>query len=510
MRQNIAVFLTMALPFSLLGQAAENGLPAAPAGKTDSLTFDTNKFTVKTLTVGGKKINVRAYEGIVYVANPVDAKYQSLNFYAPAEYFEGKSVNGFTAATAPIFFPNSVGGYMPGLPASADKAGIPGAFGGPGSAGGPGMPPPGFGGMSARPNTIAEALAHGYVVAAPGARGRTLKDASGAYTGKAPACIVDLKAAVRYLRHNDQLMPGDANKIISNGTSAGGALSALVGATGNSADYEPYLKAIGAAGERDDIFAASCYCPITDLDHADAAYEWLFSGVNTYKGHGGNGGTLSAEQIKIADELKPLFPDYLNGLNLKKSDGTALVLAADGNGTFKEYVKSFVLASAQKALAGGKDLSSLTWIMIRDGTVTDLDFEKYLAYVSRQKTPPAFDALNLGAPENNLFGTAAIDSQHFTEFGKNHSSDHTLADAAIVKLMNPLDYIGAPGVTTAPHWRIRHGTADRDTALAVPTILATKLQNSGEQVDFALPWAQGHSGDYDLNELFAWIDQICQ
>lgn len=41
--------------------------------------------------------------------------------------------------------------------------------------------------------------------------------------------------------------------IITNGTSAGGALSALAGATGNAKEYEPYLKAIGAAEEKDDI-----------------------------------------------------------------------------------------------------------------------------------------------------------------------------------------------------------------------------------------------------------------
>ncbi|MFH4090344.1 alpha/beta hydrolase, partial [Acinetobacter baumannii] len=70
-----------------------------------------------------------------------------------------------------------------------------------------------------RPNTIVSALAHGYVVASPGARGRTLQNAQGQYTGKAPAAIVDLKAAVRYLKLNDSIMPGDANKIISNGTS---------------------------------------------------------------------------------------------------------------------------------------------------------------------------------------------------------------------------------------------------------------------------------------------------
>jgi len=44
--------------------------------------------------------------------------------------------------------------------------------------------------------------------------------------------------------------------------------------------------------------------------------------------------------------------------------------------------------------------------------------------------------------------------------------------------------------------------------LAVPVILATRLQNLGYGVDFALPWNQGHGGDYDLNELFAWMAKI--
>ena len=356
---------------------------------------------------------------------------------------------------------------------------------------------------------MALALAKGLVVAAPGARGRTLQDKSGLYTGKAPACIVDLKAAVRYLRHNDKIMPGNAEKIVSNGTSAGGALSALLGATGDSADYEPYLKAIGAADERDDIFAASCYCPITDLDNADTAYEWLFNGINHYESWGGSR-TMTPEQVQVSDQLKSLFPAYLNSLGLKHADGTLLTLNADGTGPFRDYVKSFVIASAQKALAGGKDFSGLAWLTIKNGTVADLDFDKFIAYATRKKPAPAFDSLDDSAPEVNLFGSATVNNQHFTQFSKDHSTDHSLADAAIVKLMNPLDYIGAHGTTTAPHWRIRHGAVDRDTSLAIPVILATKLQNHGFDVDFALPWGRGHSGDYDLEELFAWIDQVCR
>ena len=80
--------------------------------------------------------------------------------------------------------------------------------------------------------------------------------------------MVDYKAAVRYLHFFADELPGDASKIITNGTSAGGALSSLMGSTGNHPDYEPYLQALGAADAGDNVFAASCYCPITNLEHA--------------------------------------------------------------------------------------------------------------------------------------------------------------------------------------------------------------------------------------------------
>lgn len=480
-----------------------------------NLSFDTNKFTIKTATVGAQTFKCRAYEGIVYVANPVDTNYQSMNIYVPEQYFEGKSIGGYDARTAPIFMPITVGGYMPGRPGRLG-GGMEGPGGPGGPFGGPGGPEGGFGGpggpggqiRGASHDTITVALSKGLIVAAPGARGRTQKDQSGAFYGKAPACIVDLKAAVRFLRHNAKVLPGDVDKIISNGTSAGGALSALLGATGDNPDYEPYLKAIGAAEESDATFAASCYCPITDLDQADAAYEWLFNGINSYAGMRGRG-ELTSDQIKVSDQLKTLFPAFLNSLGLKKSDGAVLSLDSNGDGSFKEYVKSFVIASAQKAATEAKELSGLGWMTIKDGTVTDIDLAKFAAYATRMKTPPAFDSLDLRSPENNLFGTATADSRHFTEFSKDTSSDHTMADDAVVKMMNPVRYIGASATKTALNWRIRHGTADRDTSLAVPVILTTKLRNSGCTVDFAMPWGRGHGGDYDLDELFVWIQKIC-
>ena len=88
-----------------------------------------------------------------------------------------------------------------------------------------------------------------------------------------------------------------------------------MGVTGNHPDYELYLKELGAEDERDDIFAASCYCPITNLDHADMAYEWEFEGLNDYlmsrylPDHKIEkiSGTMNTNQIQMSKELKTLF-----------------------------------------------------------------------------------------------------------------------------------------------------------------------------------------------------------
>ena len=85
-----------------------------------------------------------------------------------------------------------------------------------------------------------------------------------------------------------------------------------------------------------------------------------------------------------------------------------------------------------------------------------------------------------------------------------------MADWQIIKMMNPMRYIGNPEVKTAPNWRIRHGALDRDTALAIPAMLAVKLKNNDKTVDFKVAWGYGHGGDYDLPELFAWTDRICK
>ena len=220
-------------------------------------------------------------------------------------------------------------------------------------------------------------------------------------------------------------------------------------------------------------------------------------------------GTLTADEISRSDDLKKMFPSYVNSLKLKDKKGKILTLDKNGNGSFKEQIKKYYIDSANKAMANGTDLSSFEFLTIKDGKVTDLDYDKYIAYMGRQKTPGAFDNVDLSTGENNLFGDKMTDNKHFTKYMLEHSTvNGKMADKNIIKMMNPMNYIGTKGATSSKYWRIRHGAVDKDTSPAIPTILALKLENLGKNVDFAAPWATSHSGDYDLDELFTWIDSI--
>lgn len=487
------------------------------------LRFDPSMYEIRSDTSMGEPVVYRAFEQIRYCVAPADP-IQTMNLYVPEDYYTGAEHNGYTLRTAPIFLPNTVGGYLPG---PADCPG-PDRFG--------------------RPNAALCALAHGYVVACIGVRGRTsgrstneffegaktqiVTEETGCAVGKAPAFAVDLKAGIRWLRHNKAQLPGDTEHIITNGTSAGGALSALAGASGNSVEYAEELAAIGALEERDDVFASSCFCPIHNLENSDTAYEWMFSGYDDFSTlrmsvkdgkiiRKGTTGTQTEQQKQISNELKALFPDYLNGLGLKDPDGHPLTLDENGNGSFLEAVKAAVRQSAQRELdthhtaqkcsvlaVKGSEVEKQSYLNIQDGRVTELDWEGFRAAIMRMKTAPAFDALDMMSPENEEFGTESIERRHFTAYSQEHdTADGSLAEPELIAKMNPLHFIGK--ADTAKHWRIRHGTHDRDTSLAIPFILAATLQNYGFDVDFAYPWGLPHSGDYDLDELFDWIDRIC-
>ena len=494
---------------NILSQPIDPPLQADTSAKI-TLTFDINNYESMTGTVDNKEIKYRAFEYIPYVSNPIDIDQQYINIYIPEEYFNNGTVNGYNTQTAPIFMPNNVGGYMPSQP-MAPKV------------------------ENNKPNSALYALSRGYVVASPATRGRTNKASDGNFIGKAPAVIVDLQAATAYLHANDATMPGNAKRIITNGTSAGGAVSLLQGATGNTSDYQPYLQALGAATASTDVYASSAYAPITNLDAADMAYEWSYNGITSFNKvtmgqselpQANVGGApapiqrnvqrvnLTNDDVAYSDLLKSHFPDYVNNLQLRDRTGVILKLDKKGNGTFKQYVKSFIIDAANKAKSNGTDLSRYSFLILdkNTGLVKDIDWDAYNSFTSRSKAPGAFDSRSNDSGENSLFGTSTSDTNHFTITAALHdtttNNDVYVENAKIVTMMNPMNYLGSPSATNAKYYRIRYGTADSNTSVAIPLIVGTRAQNLGYSVDMATPFGVDHAGDYDLQDLFNWMDSI--
>lgn len=261
--------------------------------------------------------------GISYCENPADEEYETLAIFVPGAYLNGTdngdgtftcevneegNVNGYTATTAPIVMPINTPGYSAQSALSEYK-------------------------------DVSEYMEAGFIYVHAGCRGR---DAG------APAGVSDLKAAVRYIRYCDEEVPGDSEAIFTFGMSGGGAQSALMGSTGDSELYELYLEAIGAVkGVSDAVLGSMCWCPITNLDTADEAYEWML-GVSR--------SGLSEEEQAISDRLAEAFAQYINSAGIKDENGNVLTLEESDNGIYQagsyyEYMKSVIEDSLNKFLA---------------------------------------------------------------------------------------------------------------------------------------------------------------
>lgn len=160
--------------------------------------------------------------GVSYCANPEAKDYESLGIYVPGAYMDAtdngdgtytctinteNSVGSYTADTAPIVMPINTAGY------SAQEAPTSYSYSG-----------------------LSEYLEAGYIYVYAGCRGRSNGENSdgSTYSGGAPWGVTDLKAAVRYLRYNEALLPGNTDSIFTFGHSGGGAQISLMGSTGDS------------------------------------------------------------------------------------------------------------------------------------------------------------------------------------------------------------------------------------------------------------------------------------
>lgn len=261
--------------------------------------------------------------GISYCENPADETYETLAIFVPGSYMNATdngdgtytceinteaTINGYTAETAPIVMPINTPGY------SAQSA------------------------LTDYTN-VSDYMDAGFVYVHAGCRGR---DAG------APAGVTDLKAAIRYIRYSDEGVAGDAESIFTFGMSGGGAQSAIVGATGDSELYDPYLQQIGAVqGVSDAILGSMDWCPITNLDTADEAYEWMLGSTRS---------NLSDDEQAISDALAEAFATYINSANIKDENGNVLKLEVSENGVYQagsyyEYMKSVIENSLNNFLS---------------------------------------------------------------------------------------------------------------------------------------------------------------
>lgn len=432
-----------------------------------------------------------AAEGIAYCAKPLAPELQQMNIYIPAAYLdaEGHAAAGatlttahgasYTAESVPVVLYNDIGGYAECKPAS----------------------------LTPRNRRY---LQDGYVLVSVGARGRQTHDAQGRACGKAPAALVDLKAAVRWLRaHASELPAGNLGKIVSVGTSAGGAMSSLLGVTGNADCYAAGLEEIGAEmDERDDIFAAQCYCPIIDLEHADMAYEWMYSAKHTHRVRP----MLPLEvldefECELSHKLAAAYPAYINSLDM------GVELGADGrSGSYYETLMGFVSSSLNDFLDrnAANEAERRAFVEEFDGgagyiayangkaCISDLDSFVRL-FIGRMKGCPAFDPINAASPENEEFGRSG--SEACAKGDKLHFSAataailHECAAAASAGVGIAVASSGespeASAGSTAPAGATSAGAAPADAAAAYAA--DTQALNTPERVELInpLPFALG-------------------
>ena len=279
--------------------------------------------------------------GIVYCTKPVNTDYQSMGIYIPKEYLTGTETStkgkykceinssgkkgDYTSSTAPLVMPVETPGYSA-------------------------MKPP----TSYDYRTVSAYIEKGIIFVYAGCRGR--------YEGKedfisgAPWPITDLKSAIRYLRYNKNKLPGDTKKIYTFGMSGGGAQSFLMGVTGNSELYIKYLEANGAAMKdsegnniKDNVKGSQCWCPITNLDTANASYEWNIG--QYYSTNTRADGTFTK---LLSDDLTSEFVKYINAIKLKDKNGNELSLTNINEGSYYDYLKSIIEESLNNFLSDTK------------------------------------------------------------------------------------------------------------------------------------------------------------
>lgn len=439
---------------------------------------------------------------IAYCTDPADETYESMGIYVPAAYMDGvknddgtytctinetKTIKGYTGKTAPIILPVDTQDY-------AAKKG-----------------PKGF-----QYKKMKRYLKAGYIYLSAGMRGLTEEKtseeeqtegmASSEYSKKAPWGVTDLKAAVRFYRYNQEVLPGDSDQIYCFGTDEGGGLAVILGASGDSDLYTPYLTEIGAAMHdkegneiSDEIAGVMVKDPVSGMDYINEAYEWNVGQYVT--GETRKKGTWTK---KFSNDMANIYADYINALKLTDEEGNALSLqkSKDGCYTSGKYY-DYLLSRINQAYS-----ESLNSTVIPGKTYQSL--EEFYGE-AEEKPIGAYDDLNRTQLENRLFGTVQIDALHFDatmsfllgeysfDYSRLDNWEEAIADAysadvemndelgnsqgVRLSMYNPMYYVspyyeGYQTATVAKHWNIQTDIKKNESLLTTQVNLALALENA--------------------------------
>ena len=245
------------------------------------------------------------------------------------------STNGqvYTAATAPVILNTGAAGY----------------------------------GNSSNTTASSTYAAEGYINVACGNRGKqdsyTNETGETVYTGDAPSCLVDQKAAARFVKYNILLgnLPGSVDYWVSTGGSGGGAHAAMFAATSNHPDFYDYQIEVGAVGVyrnadgsycttvtingeevelSDGAWGCVAYSAITSLYEADMAMAFEYTLNPDY--------SFNTEfQQALAGFLSQEYMEYINGQNLTVEEAK-VGFDLDGDGALNSTVALIIEYDTEK------------------------------------------------------------------------------------------------------------------------------------------------------------------
>ncbi len=261
--------------------------------------------------------------GISYCSKPADEDTQTLSIFVPGKYMNAAinpdgtyvcrpnttaQIGTYTSQTAPIVLPVETLGYNKQIPYVTFSS------------------------------DVTEYTNHGLIYVRVGARG---KEAG------APASATDFKAAIKYLRKYKDDFVGNVDRIFAFGLGEGANIATVLGASGDSELYKDYLKNIGAVdGESDAIAGVMSWCPSSNLDSADAAYEWNMGVTRT---------GLSKSDRQVSDKLAEAYANYINACKLIGENNEPLRLEKSDKGIYQagsyyDFIKEIIENSLNQFL----------------------------------------------------------------------------------------------------------------------------------------------------------------